>query len=150
MAQDQNDRYIELVINEVNQIANDGIQRFAFRLLSSLRAEPPMGTPIDTRWAANNWRISIDSPNEGEIDPPKPPFRSGRRPKVPLERVGEKELNAFNITKNRLIYIQNNAPYIEDLAEGSSPQQPEAGWIEYRIQDGLQDLMALFGISSKG
>lgn len=148
MAKNRGTMHIGLVIEEVNKIANQAVQGFAFDILSRLRQEPPVGTPIDTRWAANNWRVSIDRPNEGQIDPPKPKPKSGRRPLVPLERVGERELASFDLAKNRLIYIQNNAPYIQKLAGGSSPQQSE-GWIERNIKDCIEDGLAALGIKSK-
>lgn len=137
MAKNRGTMHIGLVIEEVNKIANQAVQEAALAILSNLRDPPPVGTPIDTRWAANNWRVSIDHPNEGQIDPPKPKPKSGTRPLVPLDRVGADELRSFDLSKNRLIYIQNNAPYILKLANGYSRQQPSVGWVDRCIDAGL-------------
>lgn len=136
MAKNRGTMHIKLVIEEINELASRRVREAAYAILSNLRADPPRGTPIDTRWAANNWHTSIDHPDSVQIDPPKPKPKSGRRPLVPLERVGANELASFDLTKNRLIYIQNNAPYIQKLAGGSSPQQPE-GWVDACVDAGL-------------
>lgn len=128
---------IRVILDNIHGQVNQQIQNAAFQILDNLRREPPMGTPIDTRWASNNWTVSIDRYRSDQIDPPKPKSKSGRRPQISVENVGGGDLRSFNIQSNWCIYIQNNAPYIKKLAGGYSKQQPDAGWIDGAIDSAL-------------
>lgn len=92
-----------------------------------------IATPVDTGRARNGWEITTDTPSatipkEGKYPPPK------------IQEHGLQ--NIVNVAPEQTIYITNRVPYIEDLNNGSSKQQP-ARFVERsaaRVQAALTKL----------
>lgn len=79
-------------------------------------------TPIDTGHAQSNWILSTGAPYAG-VD--------GSRENVSeaAQIHGLEKMAAYDVGRDGRIYLTNHVPYMPDLADGSSPQQPEPGWI---------------------
>ena len=126
---------IDVVTREVRETVNRVMINTALQIHEILRGVPPRGTPIDTRWASNNWTLSVDTPRNDAIGT-KP--RSGTivLPQSSAQEVGIAVVAQFDITKNSAIHIQNNAPYIARLNRGNSKQSP-AGFVEMAIDEAM-------------
>lgn len=89
-------------------------------------------TPVDTSQAISNWQVTLDNPATSFV----PPHVPGHRGSTYEESVAialalaERALEAK--APSQPIYIVNNAPYIVELNEGKSGQQP-AGFVERTI-----------------
>lgn len=79
-------------------------------------------TPIDTGHAQSNWILSTGSPHSG-VD--------GSRESVSeaAQVHGLEKMASYDVGRDGRIYLVNNVSYMPDLADGSSPQQPEPGWV---------------------
>lgn len=79
-------------------------------------------TPVDTGHAQSMWVLSTGSPFVGV---------EGSRENVSYaaQVYGLEQMAKYDVGRDGRIYLTNNVEYMTDLAEGSSPQQPEPGWI---------------------
>jgi hypothetical protein len=79
-------------------------------------------TPIDTGHAQSNWILSTGRPFTG-VD--------GSREAVSeaAQVYGLEKIAKYDAGRDGRIFLTNNVKYMPDLADGSSPQQPEPGWI---------------------
>lgn len=79
-------------------------------------------TPVDTRHCQSNWLITAGSPTTAVVGSRKAVSFAGHV-------VGLARALHYRLTDGAL-WVSNNVFYLEDLAGGSSPQQPSAGWID--------------------
>jgi len=85
-------------------------------------------TPVDTGHAQSNWILSTGAPYTG-VD--------GSRENVSeaAQVHGLEKMANYDVGRDGRIYLVNNVPYMRTegdrlgLEDGSSPQQPEPGWI---------------------
>lgn len=92
-----------------------------------------IATPVDTGRARQGWEITTDTPSD--IIP-----KEGKYPPPKIQEHGEKYI--INVDPKQTIYITNKVPYIENLNNGSSKQQP-ARFVETsaaRVQAALPKL----------
>lgn len=86
-------------------------------------------TPVDTSRALSNWRVRLGQPYKNVIGPLYPGERGSTRNASAAEAIAI----ATNLLKNKKpgqsIWIANNTPYIMDLNNGTSRQNP-GGFIE--------------------
>ena len=111
------------------------IERTVFRLANNISNKLAEVTPVDTGWAKGNWWPSIGSP----INEPAPnPGTEGAAARAEARR----QALVMRLVTYRLddgnVFIQNNVPYITRLAQGSSPDQPNPGWIEAVIDEQVE------------
>jgi len=89
-------------------------------------------TPVDTSNAISNWQISLENPNVSM----RLPFFLGHKGSTygPSAKATVVDMN--NVLKNKIvgqsIFLVNTAPYIRELNNGSSQQQP-AGFVERAV-----------------
>ena len=110
------------------------IQDIAIGITNTLRGNAPIGTPILTGWAANNWIPAIQNPpNEpyGERPPEGKKFTDSSASDAGIAALLTWELGQGTV------FVVNNVPYIESLNQGHSKQSP-AGFVENAI-DGVLD-----------
>lgn len=92
-----------------------------------------ISTPVDTGRARHGWNISVGAPSN--TVPPEG--------KYSLPNINEHGLETtVTVTPDKVIYITNRVPYIEDLNKGSSQQAP-ARFVELaagRVQRGVKAL----------
>lgn len=85
-------------------------------------------TPVDTSKAESNWQISLGGAGVSEI----PAHIPGSRGSTAGESAAIAESYAHEKIDGRLpgqsIHVINVVDYIEDLAEGSSPQMSKGGF----------------------
>jgi len=119
------------------------IDRFFRQICMSIYRDVILGTPVDTGRAKNNWDLSMSTPsssydpNAGEVGS-KRGVMSGRSG-IKFTSAGSKlEMNENRLTT---VHITNNVPYIEDLEQGTSPQNK--GFVEraMRRAEALAGLM---------
>lgn len=125
---------LNVLTEEVHNILNQKLINTALQIHGTLRSTPPRGTPIDTRWASNNWTISLDGPRADTLG--EKPRRGTQLSQSSTTDTGIVALLQFDIRKNSVIYIQNNAPYIARLNRGWSKQSP-AGFVEAAIDEAM-------------
>ena len=125
---------LNVLIDDIHRVVNQKMINTAMQIHSTLRNAPPRGTPIDTRWASNNWTISLDSPRADTVG--VKPKRGTHLPQSSNVDTGLVALLQFDIQKNSAIYIQNNAPYIARLNNNWSKQSP-AGFVEAAIDEAM-------------
>lgn len=118
----------------VEACTNRSMIATALRIHEKLKSAPPVGTPVDTGWASNSWTMSVDNPDKTNANPPKGDFSF-----LPSFNTGIVEVLQFDIRRNRSIYIQNNAPYINRLNHGWSKQSP-SGFVEAAIDSGVAEV----------
>lgn len=74
-----------------------------------------ISTPLDTGRARHGWNITVGAPSN--TVPPEG--------KYPMPNIAEHGLDTIiSVSPEQVIYITNRVPYIEDLNNGSSRQQP--------------------------
>lgn len=121
----------------IDDQTNQTIIQTALRIHEKLRSNPPVGTPVDTGWASNNWTMTVDKADEYMPGVPKGDFSF-----IPtFDPAGIAAVMQFDIKKNRAIFIQNNVPYIKRLNEGWSSQSP-AGFVESAVDSGVAEVAA--------
>lgn len=89
-------------------------------------------TPVDTSNALSNWQASLNNPETDEISPYYPGEKGSTQAQSAQAAVMVAENVLMDKKPGQTIYIANNAPYIDDLNHGSSPQQ-RAGFVERSI-----------------
>lgn len=97
--------------------------RYVLTLRNQLISDPPIGTPIDTGWASNNWWYSDDGPATGvasDVNAAK------QRQDQDTQSIATFKLNG------QTVHITNNVPYIGRLNNGWSQQTP-AGFVDRAI-----------------
>lgn len=119
------------IYNEVNK----GTQKVAAVILETAAAN----TPVDTTQALSNWQVGLDSAPSSFIDA-KVPGKEGSTLSASLE-ITIREGKAVLKTRQMLsitspargktkpfpdIHIVNNAPYIDELNDGTISKQPDA------------------------
>lgn len=114
---------LNVLLDQVDEFANDVIVDAALKLQGMLRDNPPIGTPIDTGWASSNWTLSLDVPREDVL---------GSKENIISEDPGKAEAMKFDINVNNSIWLTNNVPYIARLNDGHSQQSPP-GWVDTAI-----------------
>lgn len=75
-----------------------------------------LDTPVDTGRARGNWQVSEGSPVKTATDTED---KSGRGPIAAVEAAAQKS------DGDTPLFLSNNLPYIAELENGSSTQQPE-------------------------
>lgn len=108
----------------VFRIVRPAIERDVRRLVLDIVADLVVKTPVDTGWARANWLPSIGSPITSPAG-----SRTGIDSGAQARGVA---LIATSFKTGQTAFITNNVPYIEQLADGHSPQA-EAGWVESTI-----------------
>ena len=97
-------------------------------------------TPVDTSNALSNWQLTINAPANNEIEP----YYFGRKGSTQSMSQDAAIIAGIKALKSKkpgeTIYISNNAPYIKDLDEGSSLQEPE-GFVDRALIVG-EDVLA--------
>lgn len=97
--------------------------RYILTLRNQLISDPPIGTPIDTGWATNNWWYSESGPATGfasDVNAAK------QRQDADTQSIANFKLNG------QTVHITNNVPYIGRLNNGYSNQTP-AGFVDRAI-----------------
>ncbi len=111
---------------DLQDFTNREVIRYVLTLRNILISEPPMGTPVDTGWATNNWWFSEGQP----ANSPDTPSGDVATSKARIDQDTE---TITSITVNgQPLHITNNVPYIGILNGGSSMQTP-SGYVERAI-----------------
>lgn len=131
MAKSKGLENLQVLLDTVDETANEAMVSTALKIHELLRSSPPVGTPVDTGWASSNWTLSVDKPNQDVL---------GSKQNIISVSPGIAEVLQFDINKNRAIFIQNNVPYIARLNSGWSKQSP-AGFVESAIDAAVSQLM---------
>lgn len=115
------------VFKRISADLSDFTQRETIRYILTLRnqliSDPPIGTPIDTGWATNNWWYSDSVPATGfasDVNAAK------QRQDTDTQSIANFKLNG------QTVHITNNVPYIARLNNGYSNQTP-AGFVDRAI-----------------
>lgn len=86
---------------------------------ANLSSKPPLGTPIDTGWARNNWIPNIGSPVQEAVGSEDNPASAAAAQQQGITSV----LTSYKLNRGS-IFISNNVPYIGRLNDGHSRQSP--------------------------
>lgn len=97
--------------------------RYILTLRNQLISDAPIGTPVDTGWASNNWWYSDSGPATGfasDVNAAK------QRQDTDTQSIANFKLNG------QTVHITNNVPYIGRLNNGYSNKTP-AGFVDRAI-----------------
>lgn len=92
-------------------------------------------TPVDTSEALSNWVLTVEEPFALHLDPYHEGFKGSTQQASIREALTQGEQQLALKKPGDPIYIQNNAPHIKYLNEGSSEQAP-AGFVERSVSSG--------------
>lgn len=121
--------------DKIETSASDAVVKAATAILTKLSVT----TPVDTSRALSSWIVTLDNPSSDKNLPyvhGKKGSSANASAKVML-RVGYAVLKTKK--PGQTVYITNNQPYINELNNGSSQQQP-AGFIERSVMVGNKEL----------
>lgn len=100
--------------------------RYTLNLRNRLIDDPPIGTPIDTGWASNNWWFSEDGPADSNTE-------STGNVETAIARIEQDTMTISGIKiRGQTLHITNNVPYIARLNNGWSQQTP-LGFVDRAI-----------------
>lgn len=111
---------------DVSDFTDREVIRYTLNLRNRLIEDPPIGTPIDTGWATNNWWFSENGPADssdksmGNID------GAWNRVMTDTDTIMALKING------QKLHITNNVPYISRLNNGWSKQTP-SGFVDRAI-----------------
>lgn len=97
--------------------------RYILTLRNQLISDAPIGTPVDTGWAANNWWYSDSGPATGSASDVN---TAKQRQDNDTQSIANFKLNG------QTVHITNNVPYIGRLNNGYSKKTP-AGFVDRAI-----------------
>lgn len=128
---------IDIVVADLDKFTRGEVIALALNINANLRAQPPLGTPIDTGWASANWVPSVgqefvDTANDQVRDPT--PAQVAAR--AQLAQQGVNDVLAWR-NGDGPIFSTNNVPYIGALNNGHSGQSPR-GFVQAAIEKGIQ------------
>ncbi len=105
---------------QVAQRQHERVNKLALNILLQLL----QNTPVDTSQALSNWILTLSNPDDEFIGPYVPGVQGSTQQQ---SIGGAYNAGMYSISDRRpqqTIYIQNNAPYIVQLNQGTSTQAP--------------------------
>lgn len=100
--------------------------RYTLNLRNRLIDDPPIGTPIDTGWASNNWWFSENGPADSSSE-------SMGNVETAIARIEQDTMTISGLKiRGQTLHITNNVPYIARLNNGWSQQTP-SGFVDRAI-----------------
>lgn len=130
---------IEFIIADLSRFSEREIVSLALNVDSTLRANPPIGTPIDTGWASANWVPSVGAAAlfpDVKGDPTPAQIATRRQ----AGQQGLNEVLAWNLGEGP-IFVTNGVPYIQKLNDGHSPQSPP-GFVQKAVAQAIEETYA--------
>lgn len=120
-------RSLERRLDRVAARLSGAVERLVGEIIEEIGRELVPATPVDTGFARANWRPSINAPATSPLSFLDP---SGAATIGQIVTVGKR----WRIGDTA--YITNQAPYIGELNQGSSPQAP-AGFVGESVDRGV-------------
>jgi len=123
---------ITVVIKDLNRLLGVVMSSVATNVTMRLREQPPgtaFGTPVDTGWASSNWLPTLDRQVTA-------PTGSKKAVSTAESDQGLAALKSFKYRPDAVIYVTNNVPYITELNQGYSRQQPR-GFVQRAITQAM-------------
>jgi hypothetical protein len=118
---------------KIPEMASEAAKEVASEVLGVLAYT----TPVDTSQALSNWLVTLNDPATQKIAPYFPGVY-GTTQGVSAQQTVNEGLYAMGAKKpGQPIYITNNQPYIVDLNNGSSKQEP-AGFVQRAVLVGTR------------
>lgn len=117
----------------VNKAASD----LAAFVALEVTAELADVTPVDTSNAISNWQIGLGAPVTSEREPHYPGQKGSTESMSEDATVIAAKVKLKNKKPGQIVYLSNNAPYIVDLDQGSSMQEP-AGFVKRAVDNGKE------------
>lgn len=113
--------------------------QFAKHVAETIVTELARVTPVDTSQAISNWTVTLDSPASEFVGPHYPGHHGSTYTASSEETILLGKIALLKKKPGQSIFITNNADYIRDLNDGSSPQQ-EAGFVERAVFVGKRSI----------
>lgn len=132
------DSQIRTIVRGLERLTERAIVKITFDLVANLVES----TPVDTGWARANWVPNVGIPHvedlEGvEASPQNAAAAAGGRDSALASVAAQYRL------RMGAVFVANNVPYIQDLNDGSSTQQP-AGFVQRAVAKAVtQDILGL-------
>lgn len=135
---------VDLIVADLMDFTRGEIIALAVNVNANLRANPPLGTPIDTGWAAANWIMSVGDPYlDPGIDLIKDPTPAQVQARQGLATEGQNSVLAWK-NGDGPIFSANNVPYIGALDAGHSMQSP-SGFVLAAIEKAIRQTYSRAG-----
>lgn len=129
-------RTLEARLDGVTDKLTLGLEKLMETIAEEIGEEVVSSTPVDTGYARGNWRPSVNAPLDDPVSFLDPTGNGA---------IGRIRTVARAAKLADKIYIRNNAPYIEKLNAGHSPQAP-SGYVQKAIKRGTD---IAFGLISR-
>lgn len=123
---DEFDRFV-VAMNKRGQEVLDGVSRVKGKAFRTVAEHVVLNTPVLTGLARGNWQATVEAPTVVAVERMDP---SG------VTVIAEAAGVAARAKPGQTLFLANNLPYIGALNEGSSPQQPEPGFVERAVAAG--------------
>ncbi len=137
--EDDDDGQLNLIIADLEEYTRLEIVALSMNMVANLQEQPPIGTPVDTGWARNNWLPSVGEPKIMDADKKDPtPADVAARGKV--SQAGTNDVLAWK-NGDGPIFATNNVPYIRALNAGHSKQSP-AGFVQAALERAVRQTAA--------
>lgn len=114
---------IDIIVADLDRYTAGEIKALALNVDANLRANPPLGTPVDTGWARANWVPSVGQPALFDAKKGGRPTGGEIAAQEEASQQGLNEVLAWRLTDGP-IFVTNNVPYIGPLNDGHSKQSP--------------------------
>lgn len=108
------------------------VSKLAVEIAVTIVTDLAYKTPVDTTNAISNWQVTLSTPAHTEIDPHFPGFNGYTYSQSAAMTVTLAKAVLEQKKPGQVIWIANNADYIQNLNNGSSRQEP-AGFVERAV-----------------
>lgn len=126
---------IDIIMADLADFTGGEIIALSLNVDANLRANPPIGTPVDTGWARANWVPSIGQP---AILSDKPaPQLADVAVRAAEQQRGLTDLLSYKLADGP-VFDTNNVVYIVPLNEGHSLQSPP-GFVQAALQRAVDE-----------
>lgn len=133
------------MVDEVSKVTNQ-MDAFVERLITKITLDVTANlietTPVDTGWARANWIPKIGSPVVEDLSAITPTSQAASGA-AGRQQAGLAGVAAGYRIQLGSVFISNNVPYISDLNDGTSQQQP-AGFVQRAVAKAVtRDLLGI-------
>lgn len=129
---------VQLVVGQLERFTERVITKITLDVTANLTEN----TPVDTGWARANWVPQIGSPVVEDLSAITPTSQAAAGAAGRQQAALASVVAGYRIELGS-VFISNNVPYISDLNDGTSQQQP-AGFVQRAIAKAItRDLLSI-------
>lgn len=116
-------------MRNIDKVLPDRVSKLTINTTVQLVSDLTENTPVDESTALSNWDVSFSFRPHSFLFPYVMGERGSSKQASRKATIAAAKFALQGRKVGQVIYLSNNAPYIVDLARGSSSQAP-SGWVE--------------------